>query len=379
MRLPKELLEAIQQETDRVDRRKLVQATAQLSEHYKDADFSTPAISSEAHRAAYLAVRLPATYAAIQRVLSEIKLRAPQTEINSLLDIGAGPGTALFAASEEFQLQQATLIEVDSEWLTLGKRLAAQSQSPVVREAQWLRQDLRSGVSCNAHDLVVISYTLGELPRAAADAVLRKAWSCANKFLLLIEPGTPRGFGVVNTARSTLITNAGIGNAAVANAGIGNAAVANAGFTNQKTANEKTANERTVNAARIIAPCPHQKACPMAAVGDWCHFSQRVERTSQHRQLKGGTLGYEDEKFSYLIAARPVAAKPDGSPAVSDGNTDALPAISRIVRHPLKHSGHVKLSLCTPQGQIENRTIARSNKSAYKLARKAEWGDTWME
>jgi ribosomal protein RSM22 (predicted rRNA methylase) len=339
MRLPTELLEAIQQETDRVDRRRLVQATAQLSEHYKGADFSTPAISSEAHRAAYLAVRLPATYAAIQRVLAEIKLRAPQAEINSLLDIGAGPGTALFAANEEFPLQQATLIEVDSEWLALGKRLVAQSQSTVARKAQWLKQDLRSGFSCPAHDLAVISYTLGELPRAAADAVLRKAWSCASKFLVVIEPGTPRGFSVVNTARTSLITIA----------------------------------------ARIIAPCPHQNACPMAAAGDWCHFSQRVERSSLHRQLKGGMLGYEDEKFSYLIAAKTIVTKADGSFAVSDGNADALPAVSRIVRHPGKHSGHVKLSLCTPQGQIESRTIARSNKAAYKSARKAEWGDTWME
>lgn len=334
MRLPTELLEAIQQETDRVDRRRLVQATAQLSEHYKGADFSTPAISSEARRAAYLAVRLPATYAAIQRVLAEIKLRAPQAEINSLLDIGAGPGTALFAANEEFPLQQATLIEVDSEWLALGKRLVAQSQSMAVREAQWLKQDLRSGFSCPAHDLVVISYTLGELPRAAADAVLRKAWSCAGKFLVVIEPGTPRGFSVVNTARTSLIANA----------------------------------------ARIIAPCPHQSACPMAAAGDWCHFSQRIERSSLHRQLKGGTLGYEDEKFSYIIVA-----KPGGSLALSEGNANASAAVSRIVRHPGKYSGHVKLSLCTPQGQIESRTIARSNKSAYKLARKAEWGDTWME
>ncbi len=328
MRLPTWLLDAIQQETDRIDRRKLVLAAAQLSETYKTADFSSPAITTEAHRAAYLSVRLPATYAAIQRALSEIQLRAPQAEINTLLDIGAGPGTALLAASEEFPLQQATLLEVDAEWLALGKRLGAQSQSPVVREAQWLKQDLRSGFSCPAHDLVVISYTLGELPQAAAEAVLRKAWSCASKFLVVIEPGTPRGFAVVNAARSALIATA----------------------------------------ARIIAPCPHQDACPMAAAGDWCHFSQRVERTSQHRQLKGGTLGYEDEKFSYLIAAKPIADK-----------TDAASIASRIVRHPGKHSGHVQLSLCTPQGQIESRTVARSNKAAYKLARKADWGDTWIE
>jgi ribosomal protein RSM22 (predicted rRNA methylase) len=324
MRLSAELQDAIQRETDKVDRRKLAQATAQLTEHYKAADFSTPAVATEAHRAAYLAVRLPATYAAISRVFAEIKLRAPQCEIASLLDLGAGPGTALFAAAEQFpQLRQATLLESDAGWIAVGKRLAEQSESPVIQQTQWLKQDLRSGLACEKHDLVVISYTLGELPQAAAEAVLNKAWKCAGKFLVIIEPGTRRGFAAINTARSALLANA----------------------------------------AAILAPCPHHFACPMAAAGDWCHFSQRVERTSQHRQLKGGALGYEDEKFSYLIAAK--------STAPSKG--------ARIVRHPGKHSGHVQLALCTAEGKLENRTITRSSKEAYKRARKAEWGDLWIE
>jgi ribosomal protein RSM22 (predicted rRNA methylase) len=335
MRLPSELLDAIQQETSRIERRKLAQSAAQLSEHYQAADFSTAAVTNEAQRAAYLAVRMPATYAAVRRVLSEITQHALQAEITSLLDIGAGPGTALFAAAEEFPLQSATLIEVDTEWLALGKRLAAQNPLPAVQEAQWSRQDLRSGFSCSQHDLVVVSYTLGELPQAAAEATLRKAWNCASKFLVVIEPGTPRGFAAINSARSLLIA---------------------AG-------------------ARIVAPCPHQSVCPMAAAGDWCHFSQRVERTSLHRQLKGGTLGYEDEKFSYIVAGKP--EKDAGSPHLVPSQ-ESKP-YSRIVRHPGKHSGHVQLTLCTPQGQTENRTVARSSKAAYKAARKAEWGDVWTE
>lgn len=323
MRLPAELQDAIQRETNKIDHRKLAQAAAQLTDHYKAADFSTPAIASEAHRAAYLAVRLPATYAAISHVFAELKLRA-QAEIASLLDLGSGPGTALFAAAEAFpHLRAATLVEADSSWIVLGKRLAEQSESTVLQQAQWLRQDLRSGLVCEKHDLVVISYTLGELPQAAAEAVLNKAWKCAAKFLVLIEPGTRRGFAAINAARSALLADS----------------------------------------AAILAPCPHHLACPMAAAGDWCHFSQRVERTSQHRQLKGGALGYEDEKFSYLVAAK-----------------SSLPSTgARIVRHPGKHSGHVKLALCMPQGKIENCTITRSSKEAYKRARKAEWGDLWIE
>src|SRR5438270_1817735 len=324
MRLSAELQDAIQRETEKADHRKLAQATAQLTQHYKAADFSTPAVATEAHRAAYLAVRMPATYAAISRVFAEIKLRAPQDEITSLLDLGAGPGTALFAAAQHFpQLRQATLIESDASWIAVGKRLAEQSDFASVQQTQWVQQDLRSGLACEKHDLVVISYTVGELPQAAAESVLNKAWKCAGQFLVVIEPGTRRGFAAINVARSSLI-----------------------GFE-----------------AAILAPCPHHFTCPMAAAGDWCHFSQRVERTSQHRQLKGGELGYEDEKFSYLVVAK------NNSPSAG----------ARIVRHPGKHSGHVQLVLCTAEGKIENHTITRSSKEAYKRARKAEWGDLWIE
>jgi ribosomal protein RSM22 (predicted rRNA methylase) len=327
MRLPAALLAVLERETARVERRKLAHATAQLTESYKAASFSAPVIATEAQRAAYLAVRLPATYAAARRVFAELMQRAPQAEIGSILDLGAGPATALFAAVEEFpQLQQATLLESDPAWIALGKRLAAESAFPVVREAQWVQADLRSGFSSEPHDLVMVSYALGELPQSAAEAVLRKAWSCTRKFLVIVEPGTRRGFSTINAVRSSLIAATAV--------------------------------------ATIIAPCPHRDACPMAAAGDWCHFSQRVERTSRHRQLKGGALGYEDEKFSYLIA----------------GKGEVLPtAGARIVRHPGKHSGHVQLVLCTPQGQIETRTVTRSAKDTYKLARRAEWGDIWAD
>ncbi|HZD93686.1 MAG TPA: small ribosomal subunit Rsm22 family protein, partial [Candidatus Sulfotelmatobacter sp.] len=312
MRLPQELSDAIQAEVEKIEWRRLVQAAARLSESYKTGDFSSPAITNEAQRAAYLAVRLPAIYAACLRVFSEIQQLAPQAEITSILDLGAGPGTALFAASEIFPaLQQAQLIESDDRWLALGRNLAQASRLEAVRRAEWHKQDLRSGFTCEPHDLVVISYALGELAPAAAEAVIRKAWTCTRQFLVVMEPGTPRGFMVMNAARSVLIASG----------------------------------------AAILAPCPHKAACPMAAAGDWCHFSQRIERSSQHRQLKGGTLGYEDEKFSYVVASRQDVAAGGG----------------RVVRHPGKRSGHIQLVLCTSEGQIENKTITRSSGQTYKL------------
>jgi len=321
VRLPENLLGAIQREAGRADPTALARASQELTRSYKAGSYSRPPIQSAAHRAAYLTVRLPATYAANWRVLAEIRRLAPQVDIRSLLDLGAGPGTAVFAAAEIFpELQQATELEASDPWLNLGKQIASESPHPVLHEAEWIRQDLESTFDASPHDLVVISYALGELAAEAGEMLLDRAWSFAKQFLLIIEPGTPRGFSVIHRARGAMIS---------------------AG-------------------AHILAPCPHSRACPMAGTSDWCHFAQRVERSSQHRKLKGAALGYEDEKFSYVIASR------NNFPAVA----------ARIVRHPQKRSGHVGLVLCGPQG-LETKTVTRSDKQNYKLARQAQWGDAW--
>lgn len=321
MNLPSQLAEAIQQEIENVDRAALTQATAQLTQQYKAVHFSSPATRTEAQRAAYLAVRVPATFAANLRVFSELRRLAPDADVKNILDIGAGPGNAVHAAAEVFSsLSQATLVEMDASMIAIGKRVAEKSSYPTFRNAKWLQRNIAQGLACEPHDLVVASYSLGELSSAVASKMVLQAWGCARSFLVLVEPGTKRGFAVIHDARAALI-NAG---------------------------------------ARILAPCPHALECPMAAAGDWCHFAQRLERTPLHRQIKSGALGHEDEKFSYVVFSRMRLAT----------------ATARIVRHPQKHSGHVQFTLCTPQG-LHNQTISKSQKEAYRVARKAAWGDPW--
>jgi ribosomal protein RSM22 (predicted rRNA methylase) len=174
--------------------------------------------------------------------------------------------------------------------------------------------------------LVVISYLLAELSSDAAERLVLSAWRAAACLLVIIEPGTPHNFQDVLKARQALI-------------GAG---------------------------AQILAPCPHHQACPLAKGPpgtkniDWCHFAARVERTAEHRRLKGGALGYEDEKYSYLVASRVTSRWPR----------------ARIVRHPLFRPGHVKLALCTAEG-LKQETIGRSEAQRYRQARKAAWGDAW--
>jgi ribosomal protein RSM22 (predicted rRNA methylase) len=94
MRLPEDLLAAIEGEVEKADRATLARASVQLTQHYKAGNCSGPIMKSEAHRAAYLAVRLPATYAADWAVFSEVRRLAPEAEVASLLDLGAGPRAA---------------------------------------------------------------------------------------------------------------------------------------------------------------------------------------------------------------------------------------------------------------------------------------------
>lgn len=323
MRLPEYLTNAIAQFGSGDHPSALAVASRELSHRYKCASFGAPAIHSSADRSAYLAVRLPATFAANMRVFSELRHLAPEAEVSSLLDLGSGPGTSLFAAAEVFpSLTAATLVEADPQWLRLGKQLAGGSPYPAVRNTQWLQRDLRDAAEFKACDAVVISYALGELASSTLEQVLRRAWRSATNFLILVEPGTKRGFAAINAGRTFLIQQG----------------------------------------AGILAPCPHREACPMAAAGNWCHFSQRLERTAEHRRIKAASLGYEDEKFSYLIATR----------------FELSPAQARIVRHPQKHSGHVQFELCTQSGVLEKRTVTKSDKGAYKRARQVEWGDEWQ-
>ena len=321
MQLPAPLNRAIDAEAAQHDYKLLARAVEEMSSRYRTRAKEAGAfVNTPVHRAAYVVTRFPATYAAVASVLGEIKQRMPSFAPTGLLDLGAGPGTATWAAAAAVpSLQRSTLIEQDAEFIATGRQMVKAAGVDPVTRMEWVRGDLRRA-ALEPNDLVVISYALGELSEQDATALVNRALASA-KVLAVIEPGTPRGCGVVHGARAAMLA---------------------AG-------------------AHIVAPCSQEGPCPMLArKDDWCHFAQRLERTSLHRHLKSGELGYEDEKFSYIVAAK------EDVPRVQ----------ARIIRHPLIGKGHIKLDLCSPAG-IVSETITRSDKEKFKQARRAKWGDAW--
>jgi len=331
MQLPFPLRQAIEHEAARqnqpsLSQAALSQAAAELSQKYREQILpGKPFISTDAHRLAYAAVRMPATFAASYAALVEVHRLASTLRIESLLDLGAGTGAASWAAAEVFDsLRQITPIEQDRHLIELGRKLAMASEHQALRSADWQAANLRMQTDFGLHDLVVCSYSIGEIEPATAVRILKAAWLAARQVLVIIEPGTMKGFSAVLAVRNQLIEAGGC----------------------------------------VIAPCPHQNVCPMAIEGneanDWCHFAARFDRSPLHRRLKGGTLSYEDEKFSYVAVAKQAVQ----------------PAPARVLRHPLRHAGYTRLQLCTEDG-LQTVTVTKRDKQAWKQARKTGWGDAW--
>src|SRR5215207_7078479 len=110
MQIPNDLRHAIEAELRGASSRSLAKAAAELSDRYRGEEHAGPFISSDEHRLAYLAVRMPATYAAVFAALDETAGRLGEAEISSVLDVGAGPGTAAWAATDVFpDVERVTL------------------------------------------------------------------------------------------------------------------------------------------------------------------------------------------------------------------------------------------------------------------------------
>lgn len=291
-----------------------------------------PELRDRGDVAAYAAYRMPATFAAVSAALADFADRTGGWRPADHVDIGGGTGAAVWAAAAVWgedgpdgDPRRTTVLDRSEAALALGSELAgAPGATPALRGTEWRRHALGGPAQepLPAADLVTVSYVLGELPeqdrRMLIEAALRAAPA-----VVLTEPGTPDGYARIVAARE-MLTAAGL---------------------------------------RVLAPCPHSAPCPMVPGEDWCHFAARVNRSSLHRQLKGGSLPYEDEKFSYVAAVRPELA--------------GVPAAGRIVRRPQKRKGQVLLDLCTAGDGLLRTTVTKKHGTDYRSARDAAWGGTW--
>lgn len=311
MQFPEDVRSAAEHRAEQLDRKLLAKAASDMSLRYREekADGSV-IVGSDIQAAAYSVVRMPATFAAIGRALG-LSLACCSCDIRSCADVGAGTGAGALAAS--------MLIDDIGE-MCCFERVQAMRRlgSELVSDAAWLDFDVTSDVLPHSFDLVIAGYVLNELTDAQRGKTVLSLWEKTDGMLLIAEPGTMKGYRNILAARSLLI---------------GQGAV-------------------------IAAPCPAVAECPLPE-DDWCHFTARAARSKLHKQLKGGEVPYEDEKFSFLAAVK----------------SGAKPCSCRVLRHPDIASGMITLHTCGTDG-IGDIKLTRSSKH-FKEARKTDCGDSF--
>src|ERR1700704_5753774 len=314
--LPAELKAALDARLQGLSRNDAAGRATLISQTYRDGGGSG-AIRTEIDALAYALVRMPATYAAVTASLNALREITPNFAPASLLDVGAGPGTATWAAAEAFSsLQRFALLDANAALRALALDLGRGSVR--LRDMTYRRGDARAALAdAEAADLVVASYMIAEISDAEQRALTELMWEKTRDTLLMVDPGTPAGYARILASRRQLIASG----------------------------------------AHVAAPCPHDGECPLTAP-DWCHLTQRLPRSRAHKQLKSAELPYEDEKFVYVaLTHAPVALHP-----------------ARVLAQPDVNKVEVTAKLCTAEGLVIAR-IPRRAKGDYSAARRWRWGD----
>ncbi|KAJ7508658.1 Rsm22-domain-containing protein [Mycena galericulata] len=392
---------------------------------------------SERDGSAFASVALPAHFSVITAVLDHVKRRLePEWRVERIIDWGAGTGSGLWSGAYAFQephtpeehkgavdllISNTTVrhylgIDKREGLVTVGKRLLRDIDPGPLR-VSWHKSLRENDVipRSEGHYTVALSaFMLTSLPTyVARKALIKEMWSSGAHVLIIIDHSTKEGFECIADARDYLLK------------------------VGRKEFEDPEADGWDIRGSHVVAPCPHDHACPLNFPGEMklvCGFSQRLQRPSFVRLTKHSGEGHEDMGYSYIVIRRgPRPSNPgttvgrigrvgraalekelelktpikelvlhgehettppaeqleslvveDGQ-AIEDPSTPAaldaalrLEAYNwpRLIFPPLKKSGHVILDGCTPDGKIMRMTVPKSQgKQPFYDARKSGWGD----
>ncbi|XP_028283007.1 methyltransferase-like protein 17, mitochondrial [Parambassis ranga] len=285
----------------------------------------------------YMAARLAGGYAAVRRVLNEIKKRDPSFAPQTLLDFGSGLGTVAWVSQAYWgdSLKEMVCVDSSGPMNILAERLLKgddERAEPHFKHV-YFRQFLPLSPKVQ-FDLVTAAFTLSELPNVKdREEAVFTLWRKTSSYLVLVENGTKEGHQMLMEARDTLLKK-----------------------------QEKIVHDS--RPASVFAPCSHEFMCPKL-VNDPvtpCNFLQQY-----HPLHSPGHHERQTEKFSYLIMSRTKAA---------DAETDGMDW-GRLIAPVLRRTRHVHCHMCYPDGQLQHKVVTakKHSRDVYRCARSADWGD----
>lgn len=251
---------------------------------------------------AYLAFEMDGVYACADHALRQLQQQHPDFAPESVLDFGAGPGTASWAAKELYDasLTRYRVVEPSQSMVDAAEVVLEGFPGLSVRRGlAEMRRELESGVK---YDLIMANYVLSEITSDYERvAVMSALWELLSDkgCLVLVDRGSSWGSHQVRSARQFILDSVA---------------------------------EEEGESVKILAPCVHHfevrpkrvrtltpdcltlgvllyslnrvvsvRQCP-AAGGTWCHFVQRSPQVQRPREATPKRWnGQKGSKFSYVI------------------------------------------------------------------------------
>ena len=309
MQLPQYLQQKINSLYSGLTKKELEQTRSELTRKYKEeTGRSVSLIDSKKDSVLYAISRMPSTYAVIYTLLNQLVSQDLISDVSTVFDVGAGTGAGFFALKEIDSNIDLSLLERDENMLFVLNNLIDEKPEIIKGDINHLNLNKK-------FDLVMSSYVLSEMTEGDRKIALQKMFELSNKYVLLIDTGTPKTYAEYMKIK-------------------------------------ETAKEL---GCFVVAPCLHEK-CSLK--NDYCQFFARVERSSLQKMAKSATLGYEDEKYFYLLFSK----------------NDNLPQKARVIRRPNIETNSIKLSLCTKEGVVQNN-YTKKDKEMFKRAKKSKIND----
>ncbi|XP_050320898.1 methyltransferase-like protein 17, mitochondrial [Bactrocera neohumeralis] len=270
-------------------------------------------------------------YSVLTSILNEIRVRDESFQPRSYFDFGAGVGTGMWAASNLWKDTIFEYYNVDSsrhmnDLSELILREGNENQQILLRNVYY-RQFLPAIETL--YDLVVLSYTLFELPNIESRKdVILNLWKKCSGYMVIIEEGTRRGSQLINEARDFIL--------------------------NVNSVELK---------GEVFAPCSHNLTCP--------RLSNNDDRTPCNFEVGYVPLHLGDVKndrqtarYSYVVFKKGKISDP----------TRKWP---RLVRPTLLRSKHIICRMCTEDAKLQEVifTHSKHGRHAYRCAKASDWGD----
>lgn len=271
-------------------------------------------INSMAYLAGFVLTNATKTVAC----LKQVRHLLPSEGAISVLDIGSGPGTAVFAASSLLLDRSVNFTGVEKTPGILKEAKRLEGILPDNHSVEWIAGNINN-IRDRKFDVAIAANVINELEIGKQFKTCKEILS-RSKILIIIDPALKQ------TSRQLMALR------------------------------DEFLNE---SSARVAAPCTHQAPCPMLADNerDWCHFYIEWKRPKLVEAIDRATgLDHRYLKMSYLILGEVDRNLYPSQPPLTKGRS-----LFRVVSSPLHSKGKLELVVC---GNGELKRVRRLDKNA---------------